>query len=147
MENSSSSHGISFVTIFSVARTWSRPIWYLLVDFYVDNLVLNLDSILLLAFVSLPSLGVTYIIDRKRPGVVSSMSNQSSPFTVLSLRLAPLYLWCQCGILSLQPHKEEQRRTFHDSSVLFIVLQCCSCFVPQARVVGSCFRQSHEFTL
>ena len=130
---------------FQWARTWSRPLRYLLVDFYVDNLVLNLDSILPLAFVSLPALGVTYIIDRKR------LSRQFHVEPKLAIhcieRLAPLYLWCQCGILSLQPHKEEQRRTFHDLSVLFIVLQCCGCFVPQARVVGSCFRQSHEFTL
>ena len=76
--------------------------WY----FYVNNLVLNFNCILPLALVSLPALGVTYIFDRKRLGVVSSASNQSSPFTVLSLRLAPLYLWF--GILSLQRHKEER---------------------------------------
>ena len=27
------------------------------------------------------------------------------------------------------------------------MLQCCGCLVPHARVVGSCFRQSHKFTL
>ena len=75
--------------------------WY----FYVNNLVLNFNCILPLALVSLPALGVTYIFDRKRLGVVSSASKQSSPFTVLSLRLAPLYLWF--GILSLQRHEEE----------------------------------------
>ena len=75
-------------------------------NFYLNNLVLNFNCILFLALVSLPALGVTYIIDRRRLGVVSSTSNQSSPFTVLSLRLAPLYLWL--GILSLQPHKEER---------------------------------------
>ena len=37
-----------------------------------------------------------------------------------------------------------QTRKFHVFSVPFIVLQCCGCFVPHARVVGSCFRQSHE---
>ena len=60
--------------------------WY----FYVNNLVLNF-YILPLALVSLPALGVTYIIDCKRLGLVSSMSSQSSPFTVLGLRLALLY--------------------------------------------------------
>jgi hypothetical protein len=75
-------------------------------NFYLNNLVLNFNCILPLALVSLPALGVTYIIDRKRLGVVSSTSNQSSPFTILSFRLAPLYLWF--GILSLQPHKEER---------------------------------------
>ena len=73
-------------------------------NFYLNNLVLNFNCILPLALVSLPALGVTYIIEPKRLGVVGS--NQSSPFTVLSLRLAPLYLWF--GILSLQPHKEER---------------------------------------
>jgi alpha-1,2-mannosyltransferase len=75
-------------------------------NFYVNNLVLNFNCILPLALLSLPALGVTYAIDRKRLGIVSSTSKQSSPFTVLSLRLAPLYLWF--GILSLQPHKEER---------------------------------------
>ena len=75
-------------------------------NFYFNNLVLNFNCILPLALVSLPALGVTYIIDRRRLGVVNSTSNQSSPFTILSFRLAPLYLWF--GILSLQPHKEER---------------------------------------
>lgn len=34
------------------------------------------------------------------------MENQSSPFTLLALRLAPFYVWL--GILSMQPHKEER---------------------------------------
>ena len=75
-------------------------------NFYLNNLVLNFNYILPLALVSFPALGITYIIDRRRLGVATTTSNQSSPFTVLSLRLAPLYLWL--GILSLQPHKEER---------------------------------------
>ena len=75
-------------------------------NFYFNNLILNFNCILPLALVALPALGVTYIIDRRRLGVVKISSNQSSPFTVLSLRLAPLYIWF--GILSLQPHKEER---------------------------------------
>ena len=59
--------------------------WY----FYVNDLVLNFNCILPLALVFLPALGVTYIFDRKRLGIITSTSNQSSPFTVLSLRLAP----------------------------------------------------------
>jgi alpha-1,2-mannosyltransferase len=75
-------------------------------NFYFNNLVLNFNCILPLALISLPALGVTYIIDRRRLGLISSSSNQSSPFTLLGLRLAPLYLWF--GILSSQPHKEER---------------------------------------
>ena len=59
--------------------------WY----FYVNDLVLNFNCILPLALVFLPTLGVTYIFDRKRLGIITSTSNQSSLFTVLSLRLAP----------------------------------------------------------
>lgn len=75
-------------------------------SFYLNNLVLNFNGILPLALISLPALGVTYIIDRKRLGLISSTSKQSSPFTLLGLRLAPLYLWFL--ILSSQPHKEER---------------------------------------
>ena len=75
-------------------------------NFYLNNLVLNFNCIVPLALISLPALGITYIIDRRRLGLISSTSNQSSPFTILGLRLAPLYLWL--GIFSLQPHKEER---------------------------------------
>ena len=75
-------------------------------NFYLNNLVLNFNCILPLALISLPALGVTYFIDRRRLGLISPTSDQSSPFTLLGLRLAPLYLWF--GILSLQPHKEER---------------------------------------
>ena len=75
-------------------------------NFYLNNLVLNFNCILPLALISLPALGVTYVIDHRRLGLISPTSNQSSPFTILGLRLAPFYLWL--GILSLQPHKEER---------------------------------------
>ncbi|KAF9055820.1 asparagine-linked glycosylation 9 protein isoform a [Panaeolus papilionaceus] len=75
-------------------------------NFYLLNLVLNFNCILPLSLISLPALFVTYFVDRRRLGLVSPNSNQSSPFTILALRLAPLYLWI--GILSLQPHKEER---------------------------------------
>ncbi|KAH8835520.1 glycosyltransferase family 22 protein [Flagelloscypha sp. PMI_526] len=76
--------------------------WY----FYVLNLTLNFNVLVPLAFGALPALAVTYVVDRKRLGAYSPSSGQSSPFTVLGLRLAPLYVWA--GILTLQPHKEER---------------------------------------
>lgn len=75
-------------------------------NFYLLNLVLNFNILVPLALLSLPALGLTYVIDRKRLGVVSPNSDQSSPFTILGLRLTPFYLWL--GILTLQSHKEER---------------------------------------
>jgi hypothetical protein len=60
----------------------------------------------LFALMSGPALGVTYFVDRKRLGLVKPSADQSSPFTVLALRLAPFYLWT--GILTSQAHKEER---------------------------------------
>jgi len=76
--------------------------WY----FYVQNLLLNFNVLIVLALGSLPALAVTYLIDRKRLGFTSPSPDQSSPFTLLGLRLAPLYLWI--GILTAQAHKEER---------------------------------------
>ncbi|TFK41811.1 asparagine-linked glycosylation 9 protein isoform a [Crucibulum laeve] len=76
--------------------------WY----FYLSNLALNFNLLLPLALLSLLALAVTYIVDRKRLGVAKTAADQSSPFTILGLRLSPFYLWL--GILSLQPHKEER---------------------------------------
>ncbi|KDR85775.1 hypothetical protein GALMADRAFT_52757 [Galerina marginata CBS 339.88] len=76
--------------------------WY----FYLNNLILNFNVLILLALVSAPALAVTYFVDRKRLGFYTPNANQSSPFTILAFRLAPLYLWM--GILALQPHKEER---------------------------------------
>ncbi|KAJ3504710.1 hypothetical protein NLJ89_g7791 [Agrocybe chaxingu] len=75
-------------------------------NFYLNNLVINFNFVLPLALISLPALAVTYAVDRKRLGLYTPTANQSSPFTLLALRLAPLYLWL--GILTLQPHKEER---------------------------------------
>lgn len=75
-------------------------------DFYVKNLILNFNYLPLFGLLSLPALVVSYFIDRKRLGFYTPSANQSSPFTVLALRLAPMYLWI--AILSLQPHKEER---------------------------------------
>lgn len=76
--------------------------WY----FYILNLLLNFNILLALALASLPSLAITYYVDRKRLGSLKPGPNESSPFTILALRLAPLYLWLL--ILTAQPHKEER---------------------------------------
>ncbi|KAG1757203.1 glycosyltransferase family 22 protein [Suillus lakei] len=76
--------------------------WY----FYILNLLLNFNVLVPLAFVSLPGLAVTYRIDRKRLGMSKPGPDQSSPFTLLALRLAPLYVWT--AILTAQAHKEER---------------------------------------
>jgi alpha-1,2-mannosyltransferase len=76
--------------------------WY----YYLLNLNLNFNLLTPMSLLSLPALALTYVIDRKRLGLVKPSAQQSSPFSVLALRLLPLYLWL--GILSLQPHKEER---------------------------------------
>lgn len=75
--------------------------WY----FYILNLTLNFNILVPLALMSLPALSLTSIIDRKRLGA-STVSDQSSPFFILGVRLVPFYIWL--GILSSQAHKEER---------------------------------------
>ncbi|KAF8971754.1 glycosyltransferase family 22 protein [Flammula alnicola] len=75
-------------------------------DFYINNLIVNFNYLPFLALLSLPALSISYFIDRKRLGFTTPTANQSSPFTILALRLAPLYVWL--AILTLQPHKEER---------------------------------------
>jgi alpha-1,2-mannosyltransferase len=74
--------------------------------FYILNLLLNFNILFVLAFASVPALAITYYIDRKRLGLKKPGPDQSSPFTLLALRLAPLYLWT--AILTAQAHKEER---------------------------------------
>jgi alpha-1,2-mannosyltransferase len=76
--------------------------WY----FYILNLALNFNVLVPLALIALPALAVTYRIDRKRLGFVTPGSDQSSPFTLLTLRLAPFYIWFI--VMSAQAHKEER---------------------------------------
>jgi len=76
--------------------------WY----FYILNLVLNFNVVLPLALIALPALAVTYTIDRRRLGNASPGPDESSPFTLLAIRLAPMYLWL--AIFTIQPHKEER---------------------------------------
>ena len=75
-------------------------------SFYFKNLMLNFNHVPGLALFSIPALVITYFVDRHRLGSYTPTANQSSPFTLLALRLAPLYVWM--GILTLQPHKEER---------------------------------------
>lgn len=75
-------------------------------DFYIKNLILNFNYVPFLALLAIPALCVSFVIDRKRLGLYTPSANQSSPFTILAMRLAPMYLWI--AILTLQPHKEER---------------------------------------
>lgn len=75
-------------------------------NFYLLNLVLNFNVLVPFALFSLPALGVTYVIDRKRLGIFKPSADQTSPFTILGLRLLPFYIWL--GILTSQAHKEER---------------------------------------
>ncbi|THH33402.1 hypothetical protein EUX98_g781 [Antrodiella citrinella] len=73
--------------------------------FYVNNLILNFNVLVPLAFASLPALFITSIVDRKRLGD-RPPPGSSSPYVLLAVRLAPIYLWF--AIMSVQPHKEER---------------------------------------
>lgn len=75
-------------------------------SFYFSNLLLNFNIVLPLALISLPSLFVTCVFDRKRLGVKKPGPDQSSPVTLIAARLMPMYLWI--FTLSTQPHKEER---------------------------------------
>jgi len=70
------------------------------------NLSLNFNILLPMALFSLPALAITHRIDRRRLGNDIPSPEQSSPFTLLALRLLPFYTWI--GIMSIQPHKEER---------------------------------------
>lgn len=69
---------------------------------------LNFNLALPLALASLPALVVTYMFDFRRLGVSQTKPKpgQSSPYTLVALRLSGFYLWL--GVMSLQPHKEER---------------------------------------
>ncbi|KAG8979693.1 mannosyltransferase, partial [Tulasnella sp. 427] len=75
--------------------------WY----FYLFNLALNFNLVLPLALLSLPALAITRSVEYKRLGS-RPMADESSPFVLLAMRLAPFYVWL--GILTAQPHKEER---------------------------------------
>ncbi|KAJ9110467.1 hypothetical protein QFC19_001593 [Naganishia cerealis] len=76
--------------------------------FYLANLFLNFNFTLPLALISMPALVFTYFFDFRRLGVSQTKPKpgQSSPYTLVALRLSGFYLWLI--VMSLQPHKEER---------------------------------------
>lgn len=75
--------------------------------YYLLSLTLNFNVLAPLALASLPALFVTQVIDPKRLGAMRGPQAQvSSPYTLLTVRLAPFYLWFIT--LTLQAHKEER---------------------------------------
>ncbi|CAG7853822.1 Alpha-1,2-mannosyltransferase alg9; AltName: Full=Asparagine-linked glycosylation protein 9; AltName: Full=Dol-P-Man:Man(6)GlcNAc(2)-PP-Dol alpha-1,2-mannosyltransferase; AltName: Full=Dol-P-Man:Man(8)GlcNAc(2)-PP-Dol alpha-1,2-mannosyltransferase; Flags: Precursor [Serendipita indica DSM 11827] len=76
--------------------------WY----FYLFNLALNFNVLLPLALLSVPALIVTHRVDYSRLGIKKHTDHESSPYTLLVIRLAPFYLWF--GVLTAQAHKEER---------------------------------------
>ncbi|KAJ9127613.1 hypothetical protein QFC24_001023 [Naganishia onofrii] len=77
-------------------------------SFYLKNLFLNFNFVLPLALISLPALAITYCFDFRRLGVslTRPKPGQSSPYTLVALRLSGFYLWLI--VMTLQPHKEER---------------------------------------
>jgi alpha-1,2-mannosyltransferase len=74
--------------------------------FYIFNLIINFNVLTVLAAFSLPALVITHMVDYSRLGVKKHSEDESSPYLLLGIRLAPFYLWLL--VLSLQPHKEER---------------------------------------
>ncbi|EMD41849.1 glycosyltransferase family 22 protein [Gelatoporia subvermispora B] len=74
--------------------------------YYLSNLLLNFNVLVPLALASIPALAITYRVDRKRLGERAPQPDQSSPFTLLGVRLAPVYVWL--AIMNIQAHKEER---------------------------------------
>ncbi|ORY24212.1 putative mannosyltransferase [Naematelia encephala] len=81
----------------------TSPWWY-----YLANLSLNFNYLVPFALLSLPGLGVTYRYDRRRLGKTQQAPKpgETSPYTLLVLRLMPFYIWL--AVLTAQPHKEER---------------------------------------
>ncbi|KAI0715109.1 glycosyltransferase family 22 protein [Earliella scabrosa] len=76
------------------------------VHFYLSNLLLNFNVLVPFALFSLPALAITYFVDHRRLGDRYQYVNQSSPYVLLTLRLAPAYIWA--AIMTAQKHKEER---------------------------------------
>lgn len=74
-------------------------------SYYILNGILNFNILFPLALASLPALAITNVFDYRRLGGRPS-PGQSSPYTIMSLRLLPFYLWF--GLLTAQAHKEER---------------------------------------
>ncbi|TXT09120.1 hypothetical protein VHUM_02594 [Vanrija humicola] len=77
-------------------------------SYYFLNLFLNFNFLAPLALLSLPALVVTYNFDFRRLGKtqMKPKEGETSPYTLLAVRLSPFYLWL--AILTLQSHKEER---------------------------------------
>lgn len=75
-------------------------------SFYISNLLLNFNVLVPLALASIPALAITYAFDRKRLGERTIFVDQSSPYTLMVIRLIPVYLWL--GVMTAQSHKEER---------------------------------------
>lgn len=77
-------------------------------SFYLRNLFVNFNFLLPLALLSLPALAITYLFDFKRLGVtqMKPQEGESSPYTLLALRLSGFYLWLV--VMTAQAHKEER---------------------------------------
>lgn len=73
--------------------------------YYIHNLLLNVNVALPLALLSAPALLVTHRIDNRRLGERAG-PERSSPYTLLAVRLAPMYVWF--AIFFTQAHKEER---------------------------------------
>lgn len=78
------------------------------VSYYFKNLFLNFNFFLPLALISLPALAVTYKYDYRRLGKtqMKPKEGESSPYTLMAVRIAPFYLWL--AIFTAQAHKEER---------------------------------------
>lgn len=74
--------------------------------FYLSNLLLNFNVLVPFALAAIPALAVTYRVDNKRLGERYLYADKSSPYTLLAVRLAPVYVWL--AIMTLQKHKEER---------------------------------------
>ena len=74
-------------------------------SFYIDNLLLNMNVIIPFALFSLPALFITHRVDFRRLGDRAG-PEKSSPYTLLAVRLLPMYVWF--AIFGAQPHKEER---------------------------------------
>jgi alpha-1,2-mannosyltransferase len=75
--------------------------------FYLRNALLGFNILLPLAFLSLPAIFITAIVDPKRFGDQRDrVPGQTSPALALAIRLVPMHLWF--AVLSAQAHKEER---------------------------------------
>ncbi len=76
------------------------------VHFYLSNLLLNFNVLVPFALAALPALAATYRFDNKRLGERYKFVDQTSPYVLLAVRLAPFYIWT--AIMTAQKHKEER---------------------------------------